>query len=221
MATTRRSQIFAAVGAVAVHGAVAAFLIAPLSSGRQSSPGPDGPVVYVDLTPTAVVYTKQSAAQAEQRPPVAVSEAAERDGTLAPTVGANGTGAPSAETPAPDASGRAVAQDGGATAAPGALASGDTLQFQRALLAHIEHFRSYPQRARQAGVEGVVLLRFSMDRRGVVTDAWIEHSSGSTSLDAEALAAIQRAQPLPQIPSGLPDQLSFAMPISFTLRSAG
>jgi len=94
----------------------------------------------------------------------------------------------------------------------------DASLFEQTLLVHIEQFRNYPSRARDGGIQGIVLLHFSMDRQGHLVDAWVERSSGSTSLDAEALAAIQRAQPLPQIPPNLPDRLSVAIPISFTLR---
>lgn len=90
-------------------------------------------------------------------------------------------------------------------------------RFQKTLLDHIQRYRVYPERARLNRVEGVVMLRFAMDRNGKVTDAWIEKGSGSTALDAEALVTIQRAQPLPAIPAKLPDQLRLVLPLTFNL----
>jgi periplasmic protein TonB len=86
------------------------------------------------------------------------------------------------------------------------------------LRAHIRRYRGYPMSARRDHVEGQVLLHFLMDREGHVLDAYVEHSSGFPSLDAEALATINRAQPLPAIPDKLPDRLSLTLPVSFSLQ---
>jgi protein TonB len=43
------------------------------------------------------------------------------------------------------------------------------------------------------------------------------HSSGSSALDEETLAMIQRAQPVPAPPPGLTDaQMSFVIPILYS-----
>ena len=72
------------------------------------------------------------------------------------------------------------------------------------LLAQLNRFKQYPRTARQARIEGVVMLHFVMDAQGKVISYEIAKSSGRPILDAEALALIQRAQPLPAIAGGLP-----------------
>jgi len=66
------------------------------------------------------------------------------------------------------------------------------------------------------GVHGVVLLRFKMDRDGKVLEAKIDKSAGSDALDQEALAALQRAQPLPTPPPEVPgNPLELIVPVDF------
>jgi periplasmic protein TonB len=63
---------------------------------------------------------------------------------------------------------------------------------------------------------GVVLLRFKMDRDGKVLEAKIEKSAGSDAMDQEALAALQRAQPLPVPPPEVPgNPLELIVPLDF------
>ncbi len=71
----------------------------------------------------------------------------------------------------------------------------------------------------RAGVKGDVSVRFTLDRTGNVTDAQVVRSSGSSSLDEEALAVLQRASPLP----APPDQVAGAtfdlvLPIQFRIK---
>jgi protein TonB len=89
--------------------------------------------------------------------------------------------------------------------------------FQRALLRHIARYQNYPDEARGARLQGVVQLVFAMTRDGIVLDVWIKSSSGSSVLDQAALDAVRRAQPLPRIPSELPDRLNILVPVSFAL----
>ena len=87
------------------------------------------------------------------------------------------------------------------------------------LLAHLERHKRYPRRARWRRQEGVVHLRFTMDREGHVLAAQIARSSGHDTLDEEVLALIRRAQPLPKPPSELPgESLEFVVPVQFFLR---
>lgn len=104
-----------------------------------------------------------------------------------------------------------------ASAAP-APANEDVRAYQRALLAHIERYRGYPPEERSRRVEGTVLVRFAMTRQGDVLEAWVDRSSGVIALDNEAVATVRRAQPLPIIPASLPDRLSIALPVSFSVQ---
>jgi periplasmic protein TonB len=86
--------------------------------------------------------------------------------------------------------------------------------WQQALIARIARFQLYPPNAN--GAEGVVTLGFTIDRQGHLLSSRIVKSSGSAVLDAEALALIKRAAPLPAPPAELTDaNLSFALPIRY------
>ena len=94
---------------------------------------------------------------------------------------------PPVAEPAPPAIAAPVAQRGEANGRD---------SFIGRLLAQLNRFKQYPAAARKAHIEGVVLLHFVMDASGHVTRAEIQKSSGRPALDNEALALIQRAQPL-------------------------
>ncbi|HEY4276556.1 MAG TPA: energy transducer TonB [Rhizomicrobium sp.] len=86
------------------------------------------------------------------------------------------------------------------------------------LLAQLNRFKQYPAAARKAHIEGVVMLHFVMDANGHVLQADIQKSSGRPVLDNEALALIQRAQPLPALPADYPTRtLDAVVPIEFYL----
>jgi TonB family protein len=88
------------------------------------------------------------------------------------------------------------------------------------LLAQLNRFKHYPAEARKAHIEGVVLLHFVMDGEGHVTKAEIQKSSGRPALDREALALMERAQPLPALPADFPTRtLDAVVPIEFALNS--
>jgi protein TonB len=62
------------------------------------------------------------------------------------------------------------------------------------------------------------MLHFVMDADGKVVSSDIAKSSGRPILDAEALALIQRAQPLPALPVDFPTRtLDAVVPIEFAL----
>jgi len=86
------------------------------------------------------------------------------------------------------------------------------------LLAQLNRFKQYPRAARQARIEGVVMLHFVMAADGKVVSFEISKSSGRPVLDAEALALIQRAQPLPALPPDFPTRtLDAVVPVEFSL----
>ena len=108
--------------------------------------------------------------------------------------------------------------------APRATAPPEAAQAARAnymglLSAHLQRFKQYPTAARAAGEQGVATLSFTVSRDGQVSDGRIAKSSGSAKLDAETLAMLQRAQPLPSFPPEMTQgSLSFSAPIRFSLR---
>ena len=107
-----------------------------------------------------------------------------------------------------------------AEAAPQKGAGETRDSFLGKLLAQLNRFKQYPRAARQAHIEGVVMLHFVMDAQGRVLSFEIAKSSGRPVLDNEALALIQRAQPLPALPADFPTRtLDAVVPIEFSLNS--
>lgn len=111
------------------------------------------------------------------------------------------------------------------TTAPRSLAAPDGQQassnadatWEALLLAHLEKYRRYPARARAARQQGVVYVRFRMNRVGYVLSASVLRSSGVFPLDRAALDTLHRAQPLPAIPQNKPDELELTVPVEFFL----
>jgi protein TonB len=90
--------------------------------------------------------------------------------------------------------------------------------FSALIAAQLEHYKRYPDLAKRRGEQGIVKLRFTLNRSGGVSNAQIEHGSGYADLDNEVLALVQRAQPLPAIPADIPDNtLDIHVPVSFSL----
>jgi protein TonB len=88
-------------------------------------------------------------------------------------------------------------------------------KWQQSLVANLGRFKKYP--AQGGAAEGLVSLAFTIDRKGNVVSSRIEKTSGSTVLDAEALAMVKRAAPFPAPPPDVADaDLTFVVPIRFT-----
>ncbi|MDX3910414.1 MAG: energy transducer TonB [Sphingobium sp.] len=76
----------------------------------------------------------------------------------------------------------------------------------------------YPRRARMRREEGVVRVRFVIDRTGVLIEGAIIHGSGHGTLDEEATAMMYRASPFPSVPNDVPgERIEFTAPIEFVL----
>lgn len=86
------------------------------------------------------------------------------------------------------------------------------------VLAHLEKYRRYPVRARAARQQGVAHIRFTMNRAGRILSAEIARKSGFFALDQAALATLRRAEPLPAIPEGMPDEVELTVPVDFFIR---
>lgn len=76
----------------------------------------------------------------------------------------------------------------------------------------------YPRRARMRREEGVVRVRFVIDRAGLLLEGYVVASSGRASLDEEAAAMMQRASPFPKAPRDIGgERIEFTAPIEFVL----
>jgi protein TonB len=89
----------------------------------------------------------------------------------------------------------------------------------RAVMAHLGKHKRYPPEARSAHVEGEVELSFTLDSAGRVVSTHINRSSGSPVLDREAVAMLERAQPLPAVPKQVAGgRIALMMPIRYRLK---
>lgn len=105
------------------------------------------------------------------------------------------------------------------SAPPAANASSATDTWQGRLLAHLERLKRYPPEARARRLQGVAYVRLAMDREGRVLSSVIERSSGQPAFDREALALLQRAQPLPKPPAEISgDRITLSVPVEFFMR---
>lgn len=106
-----------------------------------------------------------------------------------------------------------------AEGAPSLSLQAAAISWQSALLGQLERHKRYPAQARRQRREGTAQLRFTLDREGRVVSGEIMTSSGSDLLDAEVLALLARAQPLPAPPDHMPgDVIEIIVPIEFYLR---
>jgi periplasmic protein TonB len=91
--------------------------------------------------------------------------------------------------------------------------------WQSSLVRQLQRYKRYPSEAQARNEEGVVVLSFSLDRRGRVLAHRIAHSSGFSDLDNEVMAMIMRAEPLPPFPASMPQpRIDLTVPIRFSLR---
>ncbi len=84
------------------------------------------------------------------------------------------------------------------------------------LLGHLERHRRYPLQAQRRGEQGVSYVRFDVDHRGHVANSEIVQGSGNAMLDAEALATVSRASPVPPPPDASSGALTnVVVPVEF------
>ena len=91
--------------------------------------------------------------------------------------------------------------------------------WEKALVSHLNRFKRYPDAARARSNQGDVAVEFTIDRTGSLVASRVVRSSGSSVLDAEALAVLQRASPLPAPPAQVSGAtFDLALPIQFRIR---
>ena len=74
-----------------------------------------------------------------------------------------------------------------------------------------------PQSAR-LGRRGLVLVQFSIDRRGLVPKVVITSTSGVEAFDRAAIAALSMSNPLPPLPAEYKgDQVRLQMALSYNM----
>ena len=107
----------------------------------------------------------------------------------------------------------------GAGDSPGAGGTpGPQAGYAARLAARLNRYKHFPMAARRARLEGIATLLLRVRRDGSVADYRISDSSGFEALDAAVLRMLDRAQPLPAFPAGMPDdEVSVSIPVSFSL----
>ncbi|WP_394700071.1 TonB family protein [uncultured Parasphingorhabdus sp.] len=86
--------------------------------------------------------------------------------------------------------------------------------------AHLNQRKQYPTEARKARQQGVVKVRFTVDRTGNISNVSITGSSGHDILDQATLALMQRVAPLPAMPESMQrDKVTISLPIDYSLRT--
>lgn len=94
-------------------------------------------------------------------------------------------------------------------------------KYLKRVSARIHRFKRYPREARVAKQEGTVIIQLTLNADGSVLDKKISTSSNIDLLDEEAMAIMERADPLPKFPTALIEkigtQLKFSTSINFKL----
>lgn len=86
------------------------------------------------------------------------------------------------------------------------------------LRAWLEAHKTYPKRARMRREEGVVHVHFAVDRQGRLLGGDVVRSSGYASLDAEAMAMLDRSNPFPGAPHSVRgERIEVSTPVEFFL----
>jgi protein TonB len=128
---------------------------------------------------------------------------------------------PSHTTPAPrtTASPRAERQAPAASAVSAGASAAAIASYNQMVAAHLQRFKQFPPASKAAGENGVARLSFTLGRSGQVLSSRLAGSSGYSTLDAETMAMVRRAQPFPAFPPEIAHAtMGFSVPISFSIR---
>ncbi|MEH0196568.1 energy transducer TonB [Caulobacter sp. CCNWLY153] len=174
----------------------------------------DTPSVEISLVDASAFASTAASSPAPRQRKAVENTLAPTDVLLTDPVAATTTSQSSGTAPIEGASGLETSQQPALARDPGLDSA--SREYRRRLLAHIRVYRQYPDAANLARIGGAVHLLFGLTRNGSVTEVRIVHTSGVPALDDAAVDTVLRAQPLPPIPTGLPDRLTVQLPVSFT-----
>lgn len=205
--------------AMAGHGLVLVALM--VGQTLAPPPKPVEAAILIDLPPAPDVPKPQPAppqkVQAPKPKPKAVTPppvkaaAAPTPQPAAPPHPQQSPSAPAETAPAP--SEESPAAPVRPVADPQAVSS-----WQSRLLAHLERHKTYPAQAQRQRLRGQVVVRFTMDRSGMILARSVRDGSGHALLDRAALDMLARAQPLPAPPPQVEGaQVTVTVPVKFTL----
>lgn len=109
----------------------------------------------------------------------------------------------------------AAAPSQGVTQAP----SQAPATWKNLLSAHLKRHQRYPREALDRNQRGTAYVAFTIDRAGRVLSARLARGSGSSMIDQEAVATLQRSSPVPAPPLEIRGAtVSLSVPLVFNLR---
>jgi protein TonB len=212
----------ATLEATAIQAIGASALVTATETIRAAEPQPPPPITAVE---PASPKPKAERVRTPKTPPARTARAAPdpKPEKRAQTTKPRTSGAKTASVDA-KAAGKASAKPGSgggdAASAAGKAEGGQSKdRYYAQLAAWLERHKRYPSQARKLRQEGIVRVRFVIDRNGKVISHRIEASSGHTALDRAASELLRRASPMPAIPASMGrSRLEIVVPIAYRLR---
>lgn len=120
-----------------------------------------------------------------------------------------------AYTPPTNRAGKADATATGGRPAPMSSMNPDYLA---ELFRELARHKVYPSELKKNKIEGRVVVKFTLAADGRVINSSIQQSSGNDSLDDAALQMLNKASPLPAIPSYMNrSEMTLAVPVEYSL----
>jgi len=239
-ADDRRHWSFGATIALAAHLGAAAIV---LGSTHAVEPPVPEPVVLVELPPEAAPAPAVSAQQPVEQPqpdpvlpqrltpPIDIppvhaplpSDPVVLPPPPPPLPARQSSAAPAAVAPVNAIAVSPTGTGTGTSATPGndPRARKQEADYFALISAHLNRRKTYPAEARQARQQGIVIVRFTVDRGGDVSGVSIKRSSGHDLLDRATLDLLQRVAPLPRMPASMQrDSVTLSLPIDYSLRTS-
>ncbi|MES2057713.1 MAG: energy transducer TonB [Pseudomonadota bacterium] len=166
----------------------------PLPNAKAILPAPPLPVTPPALSVVAAHAAAQPAAVSEPAPAASVASADAAASTAPPP--------------------RKGAADSFDSSAPAGNSRSYAARIRSWLYAH----KTYPRRSRMRREEGVVRVRFTLDRQGQLLEGRVIERSGFPALDEEGQAMLSRASPYPAAPQEVPGtRIEFTVPLEWRL----
>lgn len=171
----------------------------------------ESPIPELETTTAAVDEKTVVVAKASEPPEREVTEADPQPETPVKNVNKPERQKPAEAKASRQATGRANSRRSGGSV-------GDPKSYFGQLMGWLNQHKRYPTELKKKKTEGVVIVRFSIDRQGRLLSSEIKKSSGHPRLDDAALQMLADASPMPAIPESLSRQrLTLEIPVEYSL----